>query len=392
MTAKVKVIKTENKDVSELFSQMLGAGGSVNVNICYPKYTNMKLCVGRLIKVFELLRDSPMFKRWTGFESSIAEISTFIEQSKAQSDKLFLIDFGSVDHNLNLLDDEQKKNFGIAYEEVKKDPLVATFVTICDNLIIYRKYIQDVEKLDFHFISTMPGVEFTPFPFTHLNLKELINDILTDTNDSASRQVPVTSKSNSMLYMLLLLLNKIYTLSYNLYKTYSSPDIDVDEFVNVVMENLTQVRKHIPRCDKAFNKIAESVKLLKSNFGTYYKDFVQTKNQTIIMENFVLDVAKNTHADADTTRQFREIIKYYRKIAASQIKNPQLKMLFDKVNENFRELEKHQNISKMEKEGSDDDDNDSDSDTDDASTPEDPKAAEARRLLSELVVDDSPKK
>ena len=98
------------------------------------------------------------------------------------------------------------------------------------------------------------------------------------------------------------------------------------------MNNIGEVKKRIPRCEKAFKKIEESVDLLKENFNGYYKDYVQTQNQMIIMESFVTDVAKNTKADPETTREFRQIISYYRKMAGQQIKNPPMKQLFDKIN------------------------------------------------------------
>lgn len=383
-SVKVKVIKSDNKDVSELFAQMLGAGDTININVCYPKYANMRQLLLKLIKCFGMLKDSPLFKKWPEHQSCISEIEDAIEKAQAEYNEYFVIDFGSTDTNLNLLDDEQKQNFSNAYKKVKELNTVKTFIATCNNLIIYRKYIQDVSALDYRFITTMPGVTFSPFPFTQLNIKALVTDIITENESAEWRSTPVTSNSNQMLYMLLLLLNKIYTLSYNLYQAYSSPDIDVSEFVSVVKDNLAQVKKHIPRCDRAFKKIEESVSLLRENFSDYYKDYISTQSPTTIMENFVLDVAKTTNADGETTRQFREIIKYYKKIAASQIKNPQLKMLFDKVNENFKELEKHQNLSKGDKELKEERlaavESDSESDE---GYEEDPRVTEAKKLLLE---------
>ncbi len=384
--AKVKVIKSDNKDVSELFSQMLGAGGAVNVNICYPKYIALRGLVDKIIKTFDLLSDNPFFKKWPEFAPFAVEIKNFVQVARTRAAELFIIDFGEpgveAPANLNLLDDEQKKNFSEIFEQMKNDKVIMpTFMAVCNNLVIYRRSISDATALDYHFISSMPGVEFTPFPFTNLNLKQLVSNIITESSEE-SLKVPVTSGTNQMMYMMLLLLNKIFTLSYNLYKTYSQPDIDVDEFVNVVISNLKQVKGQIPRCDKAFRKIEESVKLLKDNFGSYYKDFMTTGSSTIIMENFVLDVAKSTNADMETTRQFREIIKYYKKIAQSHIKNPQLKMLFEKVNENFKELDKHQNIAKSDAEEKErESDSESSDESDDIDYVEDPKVTEAKRLL-----------
>lgn len=118
-----------------------------------------------------------------------------------------------------------------------------------------------------------------------------------------------------------------------------SPDIDVERFSEILISNIDKVRKHIPRCDKAFNKIKQSVQLLKSNFNGYYKDFVVSKNPGIIIENFVLDVAEGSKADAETTRQFRQIINFYQKKMQGQVKDPKIQKIFDLVGENLNILE-----------------------------------------------------
>jgi hypothetical protein len=126
------------------------------------------------------------------------------------------------------------------------------------------------------------------------------------------------------------------------------------------MSSIDEVKKHIPRCDQAFQKIIESVDLLKGNFNGYYKDYTASGNPTIIMENFVLDVSKNTKSSPAVTAQFRRIIAHYRKLASQQASNPKLQSLFAQVDANFHELEKRS----KEADGSGDGDSDSDSDSD----------------------------
>jgi hypothetical protein len=59
-----------------------------------------------------------------------------------------------------------------------------------------------------------------------------------------------------------------------------------------------------------------------------------------MMQQFIIDVSKKTDSDPQVTRQFRQIISYYRELAQQQIQNPKVKMLFDKVNESFQQLER----------------------------------------------------
>jgi hypothetical protein len=132
----------------------------------------------------------------------------------------------------------------------------------------------------------------------------------------------------------------------------TSPDIDVDEFVNVIVSSIDQIKNQpsLSRCTRAFDKIKESVHMLKDNFSEYYKDFLETKNSTIIMENFVIDVSKNTKKDPQLMQQFRKIISHYRSLAKSNIQNPQLRALFERVNDQFNQGdESHPNIVNIEK-------------------------------------------
>ena len=115
--------------------------------------------------------------------------------------------------------------------------------------------------------------------------------------------------------------------------------------MQVIISSLDDVKKHIPRCDEAFDKIRESVGLLKGNFGGYYKDYVASNNPTIIMENFVLDVSKKTESSPKVTGQFRRIISHYRKLASQQAQHPKLRTLFEQVDKNFSALEKESRVA-----------------------------------------------
>ena len=281
-----------------------------------------------------MFNNSPFLKSYSELELNRRDINIFIAKSRIECDNVFSIDLSDYEWNLNLVDDARRKEFEEKYTTMKKSEVVFAFIKTCDNLIPYRKYIGKMENLDHKFLETMAGNEFSPFPFSNLNFKYIIDGLL-------------IKKGLSEIKFVMTVLNKILTLSYNLYRVYNNPDFDVSEFAKVIVNNIGEVKKRIPRCEKAFKKIEESVDLLKENFNGYYKDYVQTQNQMIIMESFVTDVAKNTKADPETTREFRQIISYYRKMAGQQIKNPRMKQLFDKVNENFNMIDQHDNLVKI---------------------------------------------
>ncbi len=328
MTSRVKKIKvpigTQDEDLSEMFNQMLGAG-NVNITIAYPRYLRIKGICEQLLKLFTLLAESP-FMRNPEFASEKKQIQNFCSVSKVAVEEVFSMDFSDYVWNLTLLDDDRRAAFTVSYEKMKKAEIVNTFILMCDKLVPYKKNFADLDKLNPKFITSMCGVEWRPFPFTTLNLKYIFS----------------LGVSNSTIAFFMTVLSKSYELSRMLYDEIQSPDIDVDQFVDFIMKSIDDIQKRpeLNRCREAFNKIKESVSMLKTRFNGYYRDFISTSDSTIIMQHFIIDVSKNTNASPKITQQFRTIISYYRKIASDQITNPKIKMLFDKVNASFKELER----------------------------------------------------
>lgn len=325
---KVKIpLSGKDEGISDMFNQMLGAG-NVNLSISYPKYMRIKsLCIN-MVKLMRMVSESPYMKNSITFAEQRKEIDDFCNDATSKISEIFSMDLSEFEWNLETVDEEVRKQFGIVYEAAKKSSLVHLFILTCDKLVPYKQNFNTLEKLNPKFITCMAGTEWVPFPFTKLNLKYVF------------AQADIT-ENNTRFFMTVLF--KAFELTHSIWKETVSPDVDVDQFVDVIMNNMDEIQKKAPelsRCKKAFKKIAESVSLLKNNFSEYYRDFVDTKDSTIMMQNFILDVSKQTNSDPEVMREFREIIKYYRKVAGQQTQNPKMKMLFDKVNESFKQLEK----------------------------------------------------
>jgi hypothetical protein len=322
---------------------MLGTG-VVNINIAYPRYKQIKMLCEKLIGLFELLHNSSIISKNAQFAREHTQLVHFCEQARADCEKLFSIDLSEYEWNLSLVESDTQTKFADVYDQVKKSELVRTFIVMCDRLVPYRKNYEDLNNLNHKFVNKIAGAEWMPFPFVNLNLKHIFSLI----------QI-----TNSTILLFMSVLSKAYELSKKLYTELRSPDIDIDQFVDILMANIDKIQciPELHRCREAFNKIKESVKLLKTNFTDYYHDFIETNDSTIIMQHFILDVSKSTEANAVVTAQFRKIISYYRNMAQSQIKNPKAKALFDKVNESIksweRDTENLVNISKTESEESD---------------------------------------
>lgn len=352
MGKKVKIVKSKKseKEITDLFNQMLGTGNNRNMDICYKKYTDIRDGLNKISRVLSLFCDSKILNVYDEFIHIENELKNYISKVNAKISEYFSIDYSGIDYNLNLLPEAEKQKFSEKYDKIKDLDIITDFVETSRNLLRYKKYLSDKDKLDHKFILKMPGVEFCPFPFISLNLKRLVILLTVDMKADTESEESEHNKNmiKQLLEYLMLLINKLMILTHSLYKAYASPDVDVNEFVHVIMSNINEVKKYIPsRCDKAFKLIEDSIDLLKGNFKKYYEDFTQSGDQGLIMEHFIIDVSKTAKADPQTTAQFREIIKFYKKQAQHHVKNPQMQKILKIVDQKFsafdRDIRKYEN-------------------------------------------------
>jgi hypothetical protein len=344
---KSKVVKATlaNKDVLEMFQGVLGTSeGSATLSITHPKYVRIQKHISRFIDLLAALLASRLMTFFPGphshLEAYLAALRGQFAESFSAPDFAAWSTAGEPDYAR--IPPEVVAQFGAVFAAAKKCNVVNTVIVTCKNLVPHKKALADRANLKDKFLSRDAGVSFAPLPdLSRVNFKQMYVD---DRLDPGDRE------------FILVVLHKMYVISHDVYEAVSAPDIDVDEFVEVIMSSIGEVKKQIPRCDGAFQKIIESVDLLKGNFSGYYKDYVASSNPTIIMENFVIDVSKNTQASPTVTAQFRRIISHYRKLASQQATNPKLQSLFAQVDANFAELEKKSREAESESESEDEDD------------------------------------
>lgn len=337
MSRKVKEIKVtlggKDDGLTEMFNQMLGTG-AVNIHIAHPRYVTMRDLVEQLIKLFEVFGSSPMME---SFPDASVELATFCRGAREQMAAAFSMNLSEYGWDLNAVEPELRKKFSDVYATMKKSPIVNTFIIMCDRLVPYKRHFANIDKLSYNFINNMSGVDWSPFQFVRLNLKHVMSLGL--------------GEGANMFVMTVL--NRAFTLSHSLYTEIQAPDIDVDQFVEFIMKNIEAVQRQpeLARCDEAFKKIKESVTMLRERFNGYYRDFIDTEDNTIMMQHFILDVSKAGNASAKVAGQFRTIIGYYQKIANQQGGNtdPRMKSLFEHVNASFKDLDrKTENLVKID--------------------------------------------
>lgn len=325
----------DNRDVLDMFDGVLGAG-EVDLNILDAKYKQLRLHVDRFLTLLEALlayeglrpfaRDSELL---TGFIRALR--AQFVENFSAA---LPPPPMHSAATPLALDADPYAgipkdvcDGFVRGARVAKESNLVKVILVTCKNLVPFKALIENAEELKDRFLVSSAGSQFCPLPDLPINFRALYTSF---------------SRAEDR-HFLLVVLHKLYRISHDVYDAYRLPEIDVDKFSHIIVDSVGLVKKQLPGCEDAFRRITDSVDLLKLRFGEYHGDAVASGNPAVIMENFVLDVAKEqSNASPALTRQFRKIISHYKKQASkhSSSMDPKLRTVFDQVNKNFSELDR----------------------------------------------------
>lgn len=309
-----KSIKDER--LTDMFAQMTGAKAA-DPNIIIPKYNNIRKNTLIIIKTLEKFAQNPkLINLFTSFARNFEEIISFTKvlHLSMQYDKI-------------AEDKVDESNIHTLYKTCKEDNSVKSISVMCARLRKDQHFIND---LNVYFIGDQPDNSYTPLPFTGLNFTNLWTEI-----EEVENGADVIKK------YILTVLKKLMEKSYEIHNTLISPDIDIEEFSHVFIEAISKARSMLPRCGLAFDKIEESVNILKSNFGDYYKSFMISKNPNSIFESFVIDVSSKQKGNTKLKWQFMQIVNFYRKHSAGKVsKDSNLKYIFDTLDDQLSQLDK----------------------------------------------------
>lgn len=331
MQTKVKKA-VKNKDINSMFNDILGEG-VVPPHIALSKYEKLRTNTERLIAMLESFSRGNFAKTYPDYDVPMAEILVFCKHSKDEMLKNFVDPpFSEVQLMIpNGVEPKVAIDFSNTYKKCKEMDIVKVAIKTCNALITFKS---SLSKKDEHFIRSMPGAVFAPLPFSSFNIKE------------AFIRPDMTEHFRSYI---LVLLSMVFEHCYNIFQVYTSCDWDPELFKSVMQQNLGLVKKQIPRCERAFQKIEDSLDLLKDNIDGYYRDFMASRNPSIMMENFVNDVAAaNDNVDLQTAQQFKTIIRQYQKCSNGKPMDSRMKSLFDEVNELAGDTMRAERAEKLE--------------------------------------------
>lgn len=311
-TIKKNIAGASSEELGSLFNQLLGDEKSLDPVVIMEKYNKLRSNIETIKKLLEKFINTILLPKFNNNEVvmvHIKNIEDFIEQCQDL---------------LNL--EATSSNVIHVYKEITRNNTIKLLLITCQKLRVFVKNLENIEKLSCTFINSEPGITLELFAFTKLNFKTIVN----------SENMGVDDKK-----YVLIILSMICSKTYDIYNLVTSPDVDIEKFSNIIIASIQEAKKSIPRCEKAFKKIAQSVDLLKSNFNNYYKDFIESESPSIIIENFVMDISKNLDSDMETTRQFKKIVMFYQKRynSAGKNKDPRLKEMFSSIQDKFKILE-----------------------------------------------------
>lgn len=332
-SVKVKKISVVSKDDTEslnkMFEQMTGIANA-EPDVIIPKLLKIQQNIVKYYKLFSILVNFTEFKNLLDeYDTWFKDIETYIKNLKETNnidlDKNYSPDIVANVHQLQSISvDELNK----LYKDTKENPHVKEIVVTCSNLSNFKRYIENKDDINGKFINREPGLTLIPFSFSELDLKILWS--MDDLSEQGRK-------------FILSILHHSYTIGYEVYDIISSPDIDISKFSHILVESITKLRKQIPRCDKAFDVIENSVKLLEGNFKNYYKNSVEAENPNILVESFIIDVSTSQTASPLVTSQFRKIVSFLKQ-RSSGVTDPKVKALFGMLNEKFTAMDSEMGV------------------------------------------------
>lgn len=315
---KLSVKETLNNNaLQEMFHQMMGLKDAPP-EVILPKYIDVRSILKTnvyktLIKMSDLLQNS-----FPQYGKEIKQIRDFANNMYSYM-QLDLEYNDIIGMSIKDIDSEKtdKKFRGLINKEYKKlkegNKYIKQIFTVCKNLRENKDCIADRTKLDDIFIRRQE-LYYTPLPFTDLDFKKIwVSDEFK----------PFIGK------YILSVLSHLHEASYNIYDIITSPDINIKDFSGSLIGHITSIKKKIPRCNRAFKIITNSVSMLEDNFTTYYKDSVESKNPQVILESFVSDVARKQKGGASLKREFDAIIKFINKQINNYKVDPRIKTLME---------------------------------------------------------------
>ena len=313
----IRKITSGQDELGRMFAEMTGAADS-DPTIIAPKVLEVRKILRHVCGTLTCMASHSVLREKETLTVGLDNIATYVGLVRAE----FGFEEAELDekHYLALPAEEINE----MYRGIKENEIVRGLITLANELSVHKVCLKDKDDLRGTFIAQTPGISYVPFNFSELDLGYAWGD---GTLNAAGKQY------------ILRLLHYLYVDTLDLYHVITSPDIDVTAFTAVLVESIDGLSKipQLSRSKKAFARIRNSVKLLETNFGNYYRISVATSTPSAIIENFIMDVSTEGSVSATLTWEFKQIIQYMRTLSDQngRSQDPQVQKLFGMLQSNF---------------------------------------------------------
>ncbi len=310
---KTKVVTQNKEEISRLMAQLMDPRKS-DPEIIIPKCKEAREIMDECGKVLIQLSVGMVRNAFPDMLEDFEQIVKFVVKMRE------FIEIDSLpDEKIN------ETNIHELYLKVKTGTFTKELIASCGKI---NEDIVNIQEGNLIFISNIPDFIYRPLTFTNLNFYDLWAQ---------------SGEKDGPKKYILKILAKFHSLVKELHEIVTSPDVNLDEMSTVIIDAITRIKTVIPGCDDAFKIIGNSVGMLKDNFGSYYKDFVVSKNPNTLFESFLVDVAtKGKFKGIRLRSQFNKIINYIRQKATEggHIKDPNVISMFNILEQNMDTLKK----------------------------------------------------
>ena len=323
---KVKQIKkiVGDVDINGMFEEMMGVRDA-EAEIIVPKMVEVRNILRHLYRLLT------QFSTFTDLRNNFHEIAVGLDDIKQfandMKDSTCITEEEDTVDRYTTLSQETVNNL---YRKIKDDKYVKALIILCNKLDKYKVNFADSNSFKENFVNQEPGLTFRIFDFSSLDLKLLW----------AHDNMKLSVKK-----YILMVLSRLHSRSYDLYRVITSPDVDIEKFTGLLISSIAELKKQpgLSRCKSAFARIEKSVELLKDKFSDYYRESIASENPNSLVTSFITDVSNQGGANANLTREFREIITYMTKVSQQTGKNkdPNVQKIMKMLNHNYSLMEKH---------------------------------------------------
>jgi hypothetical protein len=309
-------------EISTMFEQMIGSSDA-DVDIIIPKMLDLCNKVVRYHRATNILLGfnelGPLLQKYE-WDNQISEFLDLL----TTTNRINIKKEYNRDDLMQILELKKRPEVEIneEYKSLKNNQHIKQITITCGNLDSYKKYLENKDKLEDTFIRREPGDVFSPISFTNLDLKLLW--FAEELSDKAKK-------------IILTIMHHMLIIGQEIYEIVASPDIDISKFSSMLVDTIAGLRKQIPRCDKAFDIIENSVKMLEDNFTNYYRSSVVAENPSIIALDFISDVSNKQKTSPIVMAQFHRIMSFLRE-QNSNVTNPKTKEVLSMLNGQFSML------------------------------------------------------